>query len=98
MLTLDRIVATVAALLALAGLIAGSLALAGRLGRYRKAGPAAAVGAGAAGLLVGAWVVLTADGGSGTGNGVVGGFAALAFGLAAIICGALARNRQRAAA
>jgi len=88
----DRIVATVAALIALAGAIVGGLALARPTGRRRSA---AALVAGVIGLVVGALVVVTADGGPGTGNGVVGGYAALVLGLLAVVFGgsALARTR-----
>ena len=51
--------------------------------------------AGVAGVLVGALVVATADGGPGTGNGIVGGYAALALGLIAALLGGLAFARSR---
>ena len=94
-LTADRVVATVAALVALAGAVVAGLALAGRLGRYASRGPLAALLAGAAGAVVGGLVLATADGGPGTGNGVVGAAAAIAFGLAAVVMGAIARGRAR---
>jgi len=64
-LTAGRLVGTVAALLALAGLVIGGL------------------------------VVAAADGGPGTGNGIVGGFAALVLGLIAMVLGRLALARSR---
>ncbi|MBM2615637.1 hypothetical protein JIG36_08740 [Actinoplanes sp. LDG1-06] len=83
MFTVDRAVATLAALLALAGVISAF-----------RAHRAVALVAGATGTLIGAFVVLTADGGPGTGNGVVGGWAALVLGPSAI---ALAYRRGRRA-
>jgi hypothetical protein len=94
-LTVDRLAASVAALMALAGAVVGGLALARRLGRYGKRGPAVALAAGAAGMLAGGLVVATADGGPGTGNGIVGGFAALVVGLVAVVFGGLAWARSR---
>ncbi|XVU22114.1 DUF6223 family protein [Actinoplanes sp. CA-054009] len=72
-MTTERLIATVAALLALAGVIAGIRA---------RTRPAAliALTAGAAGTVTGILVVATADGGPGTGNGVVGGWAAIVLG------------------
>ncbi|MEU8665117.1 DUF6223 family protein, partial [Actinoplanes philippinensis] len=52
--------------------------------------------AGAAGLITGVWVLATADGGPGTGNGVVGGYAGVLFGLVAVVLGGTARARSRA--
>lgn len=94
-LTADRSVATVAAFVALAGLVVGGLAVAGRLRRHRGAAPVVALVAGAVGLVVGGLVVVTADGGPGTGNGIVGGFAAVGFGAAAVLLGGVARARRR---
>jgi hypothetical protein len=96
--TSGRLVATAAALTALAGAVVGGLALARATARpdsgsgRRRA--VVAVLAGLCGLVVGGWVVLTADGGPGTGNGIVGGFAALAAGLIATILGGLALSRS----
>ncbi|MGI5242009.1 DUF6223 family protein [Dactylosporangium sp. CA-139066] len=97
-LTADRLLATAGWLVAMAGAVVGGLALAGRLGRFTAYGPIVALVAGAAGAAVGAVVLLTADGGPGTGNGVVGGAAAIVVGLAAVVMGALARARSRRAA
>lgn len=94
MFTLDRLVATVAALLALAGVVTALWALA----RSRSNGSVRAVIAGAIGTGAGLLVVATADGGPGTGNGVVGGWAALVLGPIAIVLGALALARGRAQA
>ncbi|PWK48370.1 hypothetical protein BC793_106400 [Actinoplanes xinjiangensis] len=96
-LTTDRAVASAAALVALAAAIIGGLALA-RPARGGTRRPLIAVGAGILGTLAGVWVLATADGGPGTGNGVVGGYAGVAFGLLAAALGglALARSRRRA--
>jgi hypothetical protein len=51
--------------------------------------------AGVAGTLVGILVLAIADGGPGTGNGVVGGYAGVLFGLIAVLLGGLALLRSR---
>jgi hypothetical protein len=98
-LTLRRLWATAADVLALVGVVIGGLALArpasrfgtasGRLGAIVPlvAGPIAAVNGGL--------VLAIATGGPGTGNGVVGGAAALVLGLIATVLGALAVARSR---
>jgi hypothetical protein len=88
----DRVVASTAALLALAGAIAGGLALARRGGGR---GTLVALAAGLAGTLVGAFVVVTAEGGPGSGSGIVGGYVALVLGVVALGTGWMARSRQR---
>ncbi|XVV09304.1 DUF6223 family protein [Actinoplanes sp. CA-131856] len=90
-MTADRLIATVAALLALAGVIAGIRALT----RPAAPLPLSALTAGVAGTLTGILVVATADGGPGTGNGVVGGWAAIALGPIAAGLGGLALLRLR---
>ncbi|MFI5909469.1 DUF6223 family protein [Dactylosporangium sp. NPDC051541] len=91
-LTIDRMVATVAALVTLAAVIVGALAIA-RRGRFgRNALMITAIG-GAAGAAVGVLLLATADGGPGTGNGVVGAGAAVVLGLAAAVLGGLAIRR-----
>jgi hypothetical protein len=98
-LTTGRLVGTVAALLALAGMVAGGLALArstGRIGHGDGKGAAiVAMVAGPTGMAIGGLVVAAADGGPGTGNGIVGGFAALMIGLIATVLGWLALTRSR---
>ncbi|SNY48797.1 DUF6223 family protein [Paractinoplanes atraurantiacus] len=89
-MTADRLIATVAALLALAGVIAGIRALT----RPARLLPLSAVAAGLAGTFTGILVVATADGGPGTGNGVVGGWAALALGPIAAGLGGVALLRS----
>ena len=51
--------------------------------------------AGLIGMVLGGLVVATADGGLGTGNGIVGGFVALVIGLIATVLGGLALARSR---
>lgn len=88
-LTFDRAVATVAAIAALIAAIAGVRAL------IRSRNSRGALIVGALGVLAGVWVLATADGGPGTGNGVVGGYASVAFGLVAVVLGGLTPTRGR---
>ncbi|GAA4916742.1 hypothetical protein HD597_005579 [Nonomuraea thailandensis] len=96
-LTSGRLWSLVAALLGLAGVAAGGLALfrsrAG--GRSGRTGAFAAVVAGAAGAVIGGLVVAAAEGGPGTGYGIVGGYVALVVGLAAVVVGGLGLARLR---
>jgi hypothetical protein len=94
-LTFDRAVATVAAILALAGTITGGLALFRSTGREGPRRSLIALTTGSAGTLISIWVLATADGGPGTGNGVVAGYAGVAFGLIAVVLGGLALTRSR---
>jgi hypothetical protein len=94
-LTFDRAVATAAALVALAAAIMGGLALARSAGARRLRRSQIALTAGAAGTLVGVWVLAMADGGPGTGNGVVGGYASVVFGVIAVLLGGLAMALSR---
>jgi hypothetical protein len=91
-LTTGRLIGSVAALVALAGVIIGALARSGRIGRR---GALVALAAGLAGMAGGGGVVAAAEGGPGTGYGIVGGFVALAIGLAAVVLGWLAQRRAR---
>ncbi|GLK98319.1 DUF6223 family protein [Dactylosporangium matsuzakiense] len=95
-LTLDRLVASVAMLVALAALIAGVLAMTRRARLGRRALMVITAGT-AAGAVVGVVLLATADGGPGTGNGVVGAGAAVVFGLAAAVLAGLALRRVPAA-
>jgi len=98
-LTTGRLVGTMAALIALAGVAIGGLALARSAGRIRngngKRGAIVALAAGLTGMVTGGLVVAAADGGPGTGHGIVGGFAALLIGLIATVLGWLALTRSR---
>ncbi|SPF06368.1 DUF6223 family protein [Streptomyces sp. MA5143a] len=97
-LTTARFWATAAALLALAGVVIGRRALTRSVRRNGNGGTKGAITALAVGLItmVGGTVHLAvADGGPGTGNGVVGGGAALLLGLIATVLGWLALGRSR---
>ncbi|WP_225839646.1 DUF6223 family protein [Streptomyces sp. NK08204] len=97
-LTAARFWATAAALLALAGVVIGRLALARSVRRIGDGGTKGAITALVAGLIAvvgGALNLAVADGGPGTGNGVVGGAAALLLGLLATVLGWLALARSR---
>jgi hypothetical protein len=93
--TADRVVATAAALIALAGTIVGGRALARSAGSNVTSRSFVALTAGVIGTFVGILVLATADGGPGTGNGVVGGFAGVVLGLIAALLGGLALRRSR---
>lgn len=98
-LTTGRLVGGTAALVALAGVAIGGLALArsdGRIGTgNRRSRAIVALVAGLAGMVIGALNLAVADGGPGTGNGVVGGALALVLGLIATVLGRLALVRSR---
>ncbi|MFJ9680354.1 DUF6223 family protein [Streptomyces sp. NPDC101194] len=98
-LTAGRLVGTTAALVALAGVVIGGLALArsaDRIGTVnRRSRPIVALVAGLTGMVIGAVNLAVADGGPGTGNGVVGGALALLLGLIAAVLGRLALARSR---
>lgn len=98
-LTAGRLVGTAAALVALAGVVIGGLALArsaGRIGnRNGKRGTIVSLVMGLTGVVVGALNLAVADGGPGTGNGVIGGALALVLGLGATVLGCLTLARSR---
>jgi hypothetical protein len=98
-LTLRRLWATTAAMLALVGVASGGLALARPTNRLAfasgRAGIIIALAAGLIAAVNGGLNLAVANGGPGTGNGVVGGAGALVLGLVAIIAGALALARPR---
>jgi peptidoglycan/LPS O-acetylase OafA/YrhL len=87
-MTAGRTWSLVGGVLGLAGVV---LALAAR--RFALV----AVGAGVAGAVAGVLVVAFAQGGPGTGNGIVGGYVSLVVGLAAVLVGLLRRRGVRAA-
>jgi hypothetical protein len=97
--TARRLWATTAAMLTLAGVGIGGLALARPGGRFGIAsGPLGAIlalAAGVIGSINGGLNLAVAGGGPGTGNGVVGGAAAVVLGLMAIAIGGLALVRSR---
>lgn len=98
-LTAGRLWSLVAALLGLAGVVIGGLALARSAGRIGtgsgRRGAITALVAGLAGAVIGGLVVAAAEGGPGTGYGIVGGFVALVVGLIAMALGGLTLARSR---
>ncbi|MCE3554881.1 DUF6223 family protein [Pseudonocardia sp. RS11V-5] len=96
-----RTVPTVAALLALVGVVVGGLALARSADRVGPLGrrAAAVVGLvlGLVGAVVGGLHAANAAGGLGTGNGLAGAVAALVLGLAGTVVAGLALARCRRA-
>ena len=95
-LTLRRLWATTVAGLALVGVIIGGLALARPATRFGTAfGRLGAIVAGLIAVVNGGLVLTTANGGPGTGNGVVGGAGALVLGLIAMGLAGLALARSR---
>ena len=86
--TIQRVWATMSVVLALIGVFAGGRALARPADQWgngsRKLGAMIALVAGSIAAINGALVMALADGGPGTGNGVVGGAAALVLGLIAL--------------
>ena len=91
-LTSGRLVATAAALLGLAGVVVGVLARS----RSRRGGAVFAVGSGVLATVGGLLTLAVADGGPGTGNGVVGAWAAVVLGPVAVALGVLVMARARA--
>jgi hypothetical protein len=97
--TVRRLWATTAAVLALAGVVVGGLALARPASRFStdsgRLGAIVALVAGFIAAVNGGLNLATANGGPGTGNGVVGGAAAFVLGLVALALGGLALARCR---
>jgi Family of unknown function (DUF6223) len=98
-LTPRRLWATTVAVLALAGVVIGGLALARPASRFGTAsgrlGAIVALVAGLIAVVNGGLNLAIANGGPGTGNGVVGGAAAFVLGLIALGIGGLALARYR---
>jgi len=97
-MTPRRIWATTVAVLGLAGVVIGTLALlrpAGRPGTTGRLGAIVALVTGSIAALNGALNVALANGGPGTGNGVIGGAAAVVLGTIAVTLGGLALTRRR---
>jgi Family of unknown function (DUF6223) len=96
-LTARRLWATTAAVLALAGVLTGGLALARPASRFGTAsgrlGAIVALVTGFVAAVNGGLNLALATGGPGTGNGVVGGAAAFVLGLIALAIGGLALAR-----
>jgi len=92
--TSRRLWATAAAT-ALAGAATGAMALARPSGRFgTRAATACTALAGSVGAINGGLVLAFADGGPGSGNGVVGGAAALVLGVVALAWVCLGRTRS----
>ncbi|HEY5848464.1 MAG TPA: DUF6223 family protein [Microlunatus sp.] len=98
-LTTGRLWPLVAIVLGLVGVFSGGLGLARSATRAgaRNRCPFVALAAGLAGTVVGGLVVAAADGGPGTGYGIVGGWLALAIGLIGLVLSGLALARSRRA-
>jgi uncharacterized protein DUF6223 len=97
-LTPRRLWATTVAVLALIAVVIGGLALrqSGRIGRSNVGvRPIVALVAGLIAVVNGALNLTMATGGPGSGNGVVGGAAALVLGLIGMALGGLALARSR---
>jgi len=93
--TAGRLWSLVAALAGLAGVTLGVVALvrpAGRIGNRRAI---VAFAAGLIAVVIGGLVVAAADGGPGTGYGIVGGVIAVVIGVIAFVLGGLALFRSR---
>ena len=98
-LTERRLWATISAVLALAGLVTGGLALSRPAAfPFRRGSAIIAVVIGLIAAGSGGLNLAVASGGPGTGNGVVGGAAAIVLGLIAMGVGGLALDRSRRAA
>jgi len=90
-LTLRRLWATAVVVLGLGGVVIGGLALARPARRF---GAIVTLVAGPIALVNGGLVLAIANGGPGSGNGVVGGAAALVLGMIATVLGGLALCRR----
>lgn len=97
-LTLRRLWATLAAVLALVGVVIGGIAMYRadrRVGNHGRRGSIVALVAGLIAGINGGLNLAVASGGPGTGNGVVGGAAAFVLGLTAMALGGVALARSR---
>jgi hypothetical protein len=99
-----RLGPTASAIVGLVGAILGGFALARARGRdatgsdvttAERRAANAAIASGSTSLILGALFLATADGGPGTGNGVVGSIVAIVVGPVAVVLGAVARSRRR---
>lgn len=98
-ITVRRLWASASAVLALAGVVLGGLPLARPASRfsmtYGRSGAIVALVAGPI-AAISSWLnLLTATGGPGTGNGVVGAAGALVLGVIAMVAGGLSLARTR---
>ncbi|MBF6088669.1 hypothetical protein IU507_16995 [Nocardia cyriacigeorgica] len=98
-MTSGRLGPTLTALVGLVGVIAGGLALArARRGEAGSRAGAIALTTGVIVVPAGAWFAATADGGPGTGNGIVGAWIAIALGLIGAALGGVSLARARGTA
>ncbi|MEV4549100.1 DUF6223 family protein [Nonomuraea wenchangensis] len=95
-MTAGRLWSVVGIVLGLAGVVIGALAARSATRPLtRRRGAIVALAAGLAGTVIGALVVAAAEGGPGTGYGIVGGWVCLVVGPVAMILGGLALARSR---
>jgi hypothetical protein len=94
-MTSRRLWALLVLVLALVGVIAGGLALVRPA--FRRLGGLAGLATGLIAGVNGGLVLAVAEGGPGSGNGVIGGAGALVLGVLAMALGGLARVRYRRA-
>jgi len=94
--TTRRLWATTASVLALISVVIGGLAMvrSASSGTAARLGMILALAAGLVAVINGALVLAVANGGLGSGNGVVGGAVALVLGLIGMIIGGLALSRS----
>ena len=95
--TTRRLWATTASVLALISVVMGGFAMvrSASFGTAARLGMILALAAGLVAVINGALVLAVANGGLGSGNGVVGGAVALVLGLIGMIIGGLALSRCR---
>ena len=95
--TTRRLWATTASVLGLISVVIGGLAMvrSASFGTAARLGMILALAAGLVAVINGALVLAVANGGLGSGNGVVGGAVALVLGLIGMITGGLALSRSR---
>ncbi|WP_307855813.1 DUF6223 family protein [Kibdelosporangium banguiense] len=96
-MTAGRLWSLVAALSGLTGVIIGARTLARSKKRTTtgRRGPITSLATGTAATTIGALVIAAAEGGPGTGYGIVGGYVAVAVGLTALLLGGLSLTRPR---
>ncbi|SEU47943.1 DUF6223 family protein [Nonomuraea wenchangensis] len=95
-MTAGRLWSVVGIVLGLAGVVIGALAARSATRPLtRRRGAIVALAAGLAGTVIGALVVAAAEGGPGTGYGIVGGWVCLVVGPVAMILGGLVLARSR---
>ncbi|MEV5558496.1 DUF6223 family protein [Nonomuraea wenchangensis] len=95
-MTSGRLWSVVGIVLGLAGVVIGALAARSATRPLtRRRGAIVALAAGLAGTVIGALVVAAAEGGPGTGYGIVGGWVCLVVGPVAMILGGLVLTRSR---